>query len=63
MHEIPASPSLLLADPIHLFRRLIRHGLAPLRDPPPASQLTWRSARKEWKVLSFSMPCNLLLLG
>jgi ATP-binding cassette subfamily B protein/subfamily B ATP-binding cassette protein MsbA len=49
-----------LAHPIRLFRRLIRHGLAPLRDPRPASRLIRRTARKEWKVLSFSMVCNLL---
>ena len=49
-----------MAHPIRLFRRLVRHGLAPLRDPRPASRLIRRTARKEWKVLSFSMVCNLL---
>ncbi len=49
-----------MAHPIRLFRRLVRHGLAPLRDPRPASRLIRRTARKEWKVLSFSMLCNLL---
>jgi len=49
-----------LAHPIRLIRRLIRHGLAPLRDPRPASRLIRQTARKEWKVLSFSMICNLL---
>ena len=37
----------------------MRHGLAPLRDPRPASRLIRQTARKEWKVLSFSMICNL----
>jgi len=49
-----------LAHPIRLFRRLVRHGLAPLRDPRPASRLIRQTARKEWRVLSFSMLCNLL---
>jgi ABC-type multidrug transport system fused ATPase/permease subunit len=49
-----------LAHPIRLIRRLIRHGLAPLRDPRPASRLIRQTARKEWKLLSFSMICNLL---
>jgi ATP-binding cassette subfamily B protein/subfamily B ATP-binding cassette protein MsbA len=49
-----------LAHPIRLLRRLVRHGLAPLRDPRPASRLIRQTARKEWKVLSFSMFCNLL---
>ena len=38
----------------------MRHGLAPLRDPRPASRLIRQTARKEWKVLSFSMFCNLV---
>jgi len=49
-----------LAHPIRLFRRLVRHGLEPLRDPRPASRLIRQTARKEWRVLSFSMLCNLL---
>ena len=49
-----------MANPIRLFRRLVRHGLAPLRDPRPASRLIRQTARKEWKVLSLSMLCNLL---
>ena len=49
-----------MAHPIRLLRRLVRHGLAPLRDPRPASRLIRRTARKEWKVLSLSMLCNLL---
>lgn len=49
-----------LAHPIRLFRRLLRHGLEPLRDPRPASRLIRQTARKEWRVLSFSMLCNLL---
>ncbi|MCS5698493.1 ABC transporter ATP-binding protein/permease [Cyanobium sp. FGCU-52] len=49
-----------MAHPIRLLRRLLRHGLAPLRDPRPASRLIRQTARKEWKILSFSMLCNLL---
>ena len=49
-----------LAHPIRLLRRLVRKGLAPLRDPRPASRLIRQTARKEWKMLSFSMFCNLL---
>jgi ATP-binding cassette subfamily B protein/subfamily B ATP-binding cassette protein MsbA len=49
-----------LANPIRLLRRLIRHGLAPLRDPRPASRLIRQTARKEWKVLSLGMICNFL---
>jgi len=48
-----------LAHPIRLFRRLVRQGLAPLRDPRPASRLIRQTARKEWKVLSLSMLSNL----
>jgi len=49
-----------LAHPIRLLRRLVRHCLAPLRDPRPASRLIRQTARKEWKVLSLGMICNLL---
>jgi len=49
-----------LAHPIRLLRRLVRQGLAPLRDPRPASRLIRQTARQEWKVLTFSMVCNLL---
>ena len=49
-----------MANPIRLFRRLVRHGLAPLRDPRPASRLIRQTARKEWKVLSLGLVCNLL---
>jgi ATP-binding cassette subfamily B protein/subfamily B ATP-binding cassette protein MsbA len=49
-----------LAHPLRLLRRLIRRGLEPLRDPRPASRLIRSTARKEWRVLSFSMFCNLL---
>jgi ATP-binding cassette subfamily B protein/subfamily B ATP-binding cassette protein MsbA len=48
-----------LAHPIRTFRRLVRHGLEPLRDPRPASRLIRQTARKEWKVLSLSMLSNL----
>ena len=53
-------PRFCLAHPIRLLRRLVRHCLAPLRDPRPASRLIRQTARKEWKVLSLSMICNLL---
>ena len=43
-----------------MLRRLVRYGLAPLRDPRPASRLIRQTARKEWKVLSLGMICNLL---
>ena len=49
-----------MAHPIRLLRRLVRYGLAPLRDPRPASRLIRQTARKEWKVLSLGMICNLL---
>ena len=49
-----------MAHPIRLLRRLVRQGLAPLRDPRPASRLIRQTARQEWKVLTFSMVCNLL---
>ena len=48
-----------MANPIRLFRRLARQGLAPLRDPRPASRLIRQTARKEWKVLSLTMLSNL----
>jgi subfamily B ATP-binding cassette protein MsbA len=53
-------PRFCLAHPIRLLRRLVRHGLAPLRDPRPASRLIRQTARKEWKMLSLGMICNLL---
>jgi subfamily B ATP-binding cassette protein MsbA len=53
-------PRFCLAHPIRLLRRLVRHCLAPLRDPRPASRLIRQTARKEWKVLSLGMICNLL---
>ncbi|MDM7951650.1 MAG: ABC transporter ATP-binding protein [Cyanobium sp. CZS 25K] len=34
--------------------------MAPLRDPRPASRLIRQTARKEWRVLTFSMLCNFL---
>jgi len=58
--DIQTSPTYCLAHPIRLFRRLVRHGLAPLGDQRPASRLIRQTARKEWRVLSFSMLCNLL---
>ena len=60
MRKSLSYPSHCLAHPIRLFRRLVRLGLAPLRDPRPASRLIRQTARKEWKVLSLSMLCNLL---
>lgn len=58
--KLPPLPQHCLANPIRLLRRLIRHGLAPLRDPRPASRLIRQTARKEWKVLSLGMICNFL---
>ena len=58
--KFPPLPQYCLANPIRLLRRLIRHGLAPLRDPRPASRLIRQTARKEWKVLSLGMICNFL---
>lgn len=49
-----------LDQPIRLLRRLIRHGLSPLRDPRPASRLIRQTARNEWRVLSLSLFCNVL---
>jgi len=49
-----------LAHPRRLLQRLVRHGLAPLRDPRPASRLIRQTARQEWRVLSFGMIANLL---
>ena len=49
-----------MAHPLRLLRRLIRRGLEPLRDPRPASRLIRSTARREWRVLSFSLLCNLL---
>ena len=49
-----------MAHPIRLLRRLVCHGLGPLRDPRPASRLIRQTARKEWKVLGLSMLCNLV---
>ena len=58
--KIQHLPRFCLAHPIRLLRRLVRYGLAPLRDPRPASRLIRQTARKEWKVLSLGMICNLL---
>jgi len=59
-HGIWTRPGERLAHPTRLLRRLVRRGLAPLRDPRPASRLIRQTARQEWRVLSFSVFCNLL---
>jgi len=49
-----------LAHPLRLLRSILRKGLAPLRDQRPASRLIRFTARKEWRLISLSMVCNLL---
>jgi len=49
-----------LAHPLRLLRSILRKGLAPLRDQRPASRLIRFTARKEWRLISLSMICNLL---
>lgn len=41
-------------------RRLVRQALAPIRDQRPASRLIRNTARREWRLISFSVGCNLL---
>ncbi len=60
MRGLSSPPSPSLAHPLSLLRRLIRRGLDPLLDPRPASRLIRSTARREWRILSFSMVCNLL---
>lgn len=49
-----------MAHPLRLLRSILRKGLAPLRDQRPASRLIRFTARKEWRLISLSMVCNLL---
>ena len=49
-----------MAHPLRLLRSILRKGLAPLRDQRPASRLIRFTARKEWRLISLSMICNLL---
>jgi ATP-binding cassette subfamily B protein/subfamily B ATP-binding cassette protein MsbA len=49
-----------LAHPLRLLRRVLRKGLEPLRDQRPASRLIRLTARKEWRLISLNLLCNLL---
>jgi len=49
-----------LAHPLRLLRSILRKGLEPLRDQRPASRLIRRTARKEWRLISLNLLCNLL---
>ena len=49
-----------MAHPLRLLRSILRKGLEPLRDQRPASRLIRFTARKEWRLISLSMICNLL---
>jgi len=49
-----------LAHPLRLLRSLLRKGLEPLRDQRPASRLIRLTARKEWRLISLNLVCNLL---
>lgn len=49
-----------MAHPLRLLRSILRKGLEPLRDQRPASRLIRFTARKEWRLISLSMVCNLL---
>lgn len=60
MHQALRRTPHHLDHPFRLLRRLARRGLAPLRDPRPASRLIRQTARKEWRVLSLGLFCNLL---
>ena len=46
--------------PLRLLRRLYHQALEPLRDQRPASRLIRRTARKEWRLISLNMFCNLI---
>lgn len=39
---------------------MVRQGLAPLRDPRPASRLIRQTARQEWRLIGLNMISNLL---
>ena len=49
-----------MAHPLRLLRSILRKGLEPLRDQSPASRLIRLTARKEWRLISLNMLCNLL---
>jgi len=49
-----------LAHPLRLLRSILRKGLEPLRDQRPASRLIRLTARKEWRLISLNLVCNLL---
>ncbi len=49
-----------MAHPLFLLRSILRKGLEPLRDQRPASRLIRHTARKEWRLISLNMLCNLL---
>ena len=49
-----------MAHPLRLLRRVLRKGLEPLRDQRPASRLIRLTARKEWRLISLNLLCNLL---
>jgi len=49
-----------LAHPLRLLRNIFRKGLEPLRDQRPASRLIRLTARKEWRLISLNLLCNLL---
>jgi len=49
-----------LAHPLRLLRSILSKGLEPLRDQRPASRLIRLTARKEWRLISLNLLCNLL---
>jgi len=49
-----------LANPLRLLRSILSKGLEPLRDQRPASRLIRLTARKEWRLISLNLLCNLL---
>ena len=49
-----------MAHPLRLLRSILRKGLEPLRDQRPASRLILLTARKEWRLISLNMLCNLV---
>lgn len=49
-----------MAHPLRLLRSILRKGLEPLRDQRPASRLIRLTARKEWRLISLNMLCNLV---
>ena len=49
-----------MAHPLRLLRSILSKGLEPLRDQRPASRLIRLTARKEWRLISLNLLCNLL---